>query len=326
MIKLGLISPSSILINRFLPAVSSIKKIKIAAISVPSENEWDGKLSSERKKSQLNKAKKIKDQYDCKIYYSHEDLILDANVDCVYISTPPSLHFRFMDLSLENGKNIFVEKPICLKNEHFNKLKKKAKINNLVFHENYMFSFHKRISNLKEHFKSSVDDVRSVNIKFTFPHRGKKDFRYNLGISGGAIFDTAGYVIKLAQILSDYDLSLEYSSIDKVYGGVILFKDSKGIIYNCHFGMDHDYRCELEIQLRNSTIYLPRIFTVRPDEEAEIIIKSSGKITSSKIFLDDSFKNSFNYFIKLSKDNLLFEKSLNESEKTLNFLTSLYEK
>lgn len=326
MINLGLISPSKILINRFLPAVDHIKSVNIAAISVPTQNEWFGNLTSERKELQIEKAQKIADKYNCKLYYSHTKLIQDKKVDSVYISTPPILHFKFIQLALDNNKNIIVEKPICLRIEELNKIVKKSTDNNLVFHENYMFMFHKRLNYIKNYFKENLKNIRSMNIKFTFPFRGGDDFRYNLKMSGGAIFDTAGYIVKLVQFLSDFNVELKYSNINKKTGGTLFFTDSNKINYNCQFGMDHDYRCELELHMHNQTVYIPRIFTVRSDEEAKFIIKSNNQILSEEIFIDDSFKNSVEYFLKLNSNKYSFNKSCKETIETLKVLTMLYEK
>ena len=326
MINLGLISPSKILINRFLPAVDHIKSVNIAAISVPTRNEWFGNLSSERKELQIEKAQRIADKYNCKLYYSHAKLIQDKKVDSVYISTPPIQHFNLIQLALDNNKNIIVEKPICLHIEELKKIVKKSTDNNLVFHENYMFMFHKRLNYIKYYFKENLKNIRSMNIKFTFPFRGGDDFRYNLKMSGGAIFDTAGYIVKLVQFLSDFNVELKYSNINKKTGGTLFFTDSNKINYNCQFGMDHDYRCELELHMHNQTVYIPRIFTVRSDEEAKFIIKSNNQILSEEIFIDDSFKNSVEYFLKLNSNKDSFKKSCKETMETLKVLTMLYEK
>lgn len=325
MINLGLISPSNILISRFLPAVSKIESVKIIAISVPSKNEWNGDLTKKRHNNHLKRAEEISQNFNCKVYLSHEDLIKDNEIDCVYISTPPTLHYETMKQSLLNNKHVFVEKPICLSMYNLNSLTEIAIKKELVFHENYMFLFHKRINELKKYFDKYLSKVKNVSLKFTFPFRGKDDFRYNLKLGGGAVFDTSGYVIKLAQILGDYNLKIDYCNLDKIFGGTLILKDNQDIIYDCIFGMDHDYRCEAEIQLKDHTIKLPRVFTVRPDEKAEINKYSSGNLISNKFFYDDSFKNSFLYFINLINDKETFKKEILKTEKTLKILTTIYE-
>ncbi|KAL4957485.1 hypothetical protein BDW69DRAFT_156168 [Aspergillus filifer] len=52
-----------------------------------------------------------KDHPGIKSYRSAEELVKDANVDVVVITTAPDLHFELSKLALENGKHVICEKP-----------------------------------------------------------------------------------------------------------------------------------------------------------------------------------------------------------------------
>lgn len=51
-------------------------------------------------------------------YGSYAELVADDNVDIIYLSTIHHLHHRHAMLCLEAGKNVLVEKPIALTQEH----------------------------------------------------------------------------------------------------------------------------------------------------------------------------------------------------------------
>src|SRR3989339_1790929 len=44
----------------------------------------------------------------------YEDILMDDSIDAVVIATPAKTHFKLAKDLLENGKNVFVEKPIAL--------------------------------------------------------------------------------------------------------------------------------------------------------------------------------------------------------------------
>ncbi|HEU4999036.1 MAG TPA: Gfo/Idh/MocA family oxidoreductase [Lapillicoccus sp.] len=54
---------------------------------------------------------------EARAYGSYEDLVRDADLDVVYVATPHHLHIDHALLSIEAGRNTFVEKPIGLDGE-----------------------------------------------------------------------------------------------------------------------------------------------------------------------------------------------------------------
>jgi len=62
------------------------------------------------------KAKAIADQYHahyatCNI----DDILSDENIDLVMVTTRHNLHGEYVLKALNAGKNVFVEKPLCIK-------------------------------------------------------------------------------------------------------------------------------------------------------------------------------------------------------------------
>ena len=71
-----------------------------------------------------HKAKAIAEQYDshfatCNI----DDVLSDKNVDSVLIATRHDLHGEYVLKALKAGKNVFVEKPLCIKEEDLKAIK-----------------------------------------------------------------------------------------------------------------------------------------------------------------------------------------------------------
>ncbi len=91
-------------------ATQSFLKIKgIKIIAVSDVNEHVGK--------QL--AKKL----SAKFFTAYDDLLVDTDVDLVYIATPPFLQFEISKKSLLAGKHVLCEKPAALRNSEVKELK-----------------------------------------------------------------------------------------------------------------------------------------------------------------------------------------------------------
>ncbi len=63
------------------------------------------------------KAKKTALRFGARLYRDAEDLIENAEVDFVDICLPTYLHCRFAVMAMLKGRDVFLEKPLCLKEE-----------------------------------------------------------------------------------------------------------------------------------------------------------------------------------------------------------------
>ncbi|UAY53605.1 Gfo/Idh/MocA family protein [Ferruginibacter albus] len=73
-----------------------------------------------------------------KIYTSAKELLLDKNIDLIYIGTPPYLHYEQSKAALLNGKHVICEKPAALTAAHAFELKTIAEEKNLLYTVNLM--------------------------------------------------------------------------------------------------------------------------------------------------------------------------------------------
>ena len=77
----------------------------------------------------VNISKKTASEFGCKSYGSFEEMI--DEIDVLDIVTPTSSHFSYALKAIENGVNVFIEKPVCSNTEESLKLVEKAKLNNV---------------------------------------------------------------------------------------------------------------------------------------------------------------------------------------------------
>lgn len=302
MIRIGIICPSEIAFRRFLPSLKKTADFQYVGVAVATREEFVG-ASDEILAKEREKAQSFVENHGGKIFEGYSTIIRSDEIDALYVPLPPALHCKWAKMALENGKHVMVEKPstTCLADTQA--LVSLAAEKKLALHENYMFVFHKQMAAIDKIVKSGeIGDVRLYRISFGFPRRDARDFRYNKALGGGALLDAGGYTMKLATELLVGDVRLKAASAGYVDGfdvdmyGSATLENGKGSVAQVAFGMDNDYRCELEIWGSKGTLTTGRILTAPNGYEPCYTIKKNQEFTEGKLPADDAFLGSIQRF------------------------------
>ncbi len=344
MIRIGIICPSEIAFRRFMPALKKAEKdIVFAGIGYASPEEWFGDVSkipeeviNAQQERERAKAQTFIDAYGGAIYNGYQTIINASDVDAIYLPLPPALHYKWAKLALENGKHVFVEKPSTTCLTDTKSLVSIAERKELALHENYMFVFHNQISAINDIINSGeIGDVRLYRISFGFPRRDANDFRYNKSLGGGALLDAGGYTMKLASLFLGKDIALTTASAGFVDGfgvdmyGSATLRNSRGQVAQVAFGMDNDYKCELEIWGSKGTLITGRIMTAPNGFIPCFTIKKDQETINGKLPADDAFLKSIQKFYRCicndedrnsNYDTLILQERLIEEYKNMSGL------
>jgi len=306
--RIGIICPSEIAFRRFLPALKEAGCFEYAGVAIASKEEFVGAtdeiLSKERAKAQT-----FVDNYGGKIYEGYSTLIHSGEVDAIYLPLPPGLHYKWAKEALAAGKHILCEKPCTTALVNTEDLMNDAEAKSLAVHENYMFAFHDQLEAVNDIVKSGeIGDVRLYRISFGFPLRAQNDFRYNKALGGGALLDCGGYTFKYASLLLGPTAKMKYAQSNNIegfgvdmYGSAALVND-EGVTAQVAFGMDHNYKCELEVWGSKGTLYTNRILTAPTGFVPEVIIRKGNEEEKRYLLADDAFKKSILHFCKCIED------------------------
>ena len=306
--RIGIICPSEIAFRRFLPALKEAGCFEYAGVAIASKEEFVGAtdevLAKERAKAQI-----FVDSYGGKIFEGYKTLIHSDNVDAIYLPLPPGLHYKWAKETLAAGKHILCEKPCTTALATTEDLLKDAEAKSLAAHENYMFAFHDQLKAVDDIVNSGeVGDVRLYRISFGFPMRAQNDFRYNKALGGGALLDCGGYTFKYASMLLGPTAKMKYAQSNNIdgfnvdmYGSAALVNDD-GVTAQVAFGMDHNYKCELEVWGSKGTLYTNRILTAPAGFVPEVIIRKRNEEEKRNLPEDDAFKKSILHFSKCIED------------------------
>lgn len=320
MIRLGVLCPANIAINRFLPALLKCRNFLFSGVGISSCLERKEFLTEYitdddlriKIDVQYHKALKIVNMYGGRIFTSYQEMVESNQIDAVYIPLPPAMHYRWAKSCLENKKHVFLEKPFTTNLTDTEQLLKMAQNRNLSVLENYMFVFHNQVQIVKNIIETGrLGKIRYYDAKFGFPYRGKNDFRYNKVMGGGALLDCGGYLLKNAsQFLgNDYDINYAFSYLDEesdvdLFGAATLLNGKKQLM-NIAFGMDCAYQCGFRVWGSEAMLETPRFFTAPPDCEPVInLISSDGQIEKVVVHKDDTFQKSILYFEECIKNNI----------------------
>ncbi len=154
-----------------------------------------------------------------KWYVDAMQLINDADVNAVYIATPPSFHEAYTMAALQAGKPVYVEKPMALNYASAIKMMNASKETNIkmaVAHYRREHPYFKKIKQLID--GKSIGEIRFANLNFYKKILSKEQlevpgyaWRVNAAVAGGGLFHD----------LAPHQLDLMYyffGKVDKVSG------------------------------------------------------------------------------------------------------------
>ena len=300
--RIGIICPSEIAFRRFLPALREAGCFEFAGVAIAAKEEFAGATDEVLEKERA-KAQSFIDGYGGKLFEGYRTLIESDEVDAVYLPLPPGLHYPWARKALAAGKHILVEKPCTTALKDTEDLLSLAQEKGLAVHENYMFTFHDQLGTIHDVVASGeIGDVRLYRIAFGFPMRAQNDFRYNKNLGGGALLDCGGYTLKYASMLLGPSAKIlcavsngkEGFQVD-MYGSATLVNHD-GVTAQVAFGMDQNYKCELEVWGSKGTVYTNRVLTAPAGFVPEMVIRKGNEEERRPLPADDAFKKSILHF------------------------------
>jgi predicted dehydrogenase len=257
-----------------------------------------------------NKAE-INQQLNCKFYDSYQSMVVDSEIDALYMPLPNSLHFEWASLALANGKHLLVEKSLACTLDEVKILNQLAKDKDLALLENFQFTRHSQLQTIKEILASNqIGEIRAIKSSFGFPpFPDKNNIRYNKELGGGALLDAGAYPIKLAQELCGIDLRItsavlnfENTDVDIWGAGMLQAKNSKDYM-QFSFGFDNYYQCSLEVLGSKGKLFTNRIFTAPSGYKPRITLENSEGSKEILLPSDNAFVKMLNYFYKATHDS-----------------------
>lgn len=224
--KYGILSTASI-VPRFINALRESKTGEVLAIA---------------SRSAEKAAEKAKEWNIPKSYESYEALLMDSDIEVVYVAMINSEHYRYSLKALEAGKNVICEKPFTLRKEHAQHLFQVAREKGLFIAEAQKSVFLPVMQDIRELIQEGklgavqfADFTSSCSAVYN-------DWLHRAEAGGGAMAGSASYSIHLAKYLFGEKVT--------AYSGLCTRGNS-----------EVDEQCVINLSLGNRILFVSKIST-----------------------------------------------------------------
>ena len=148
------------------------------------------------------RAKDFCESYNSNFFGSYESLILQDNIDAVYIATPHPEHFDLSLACLNNKKAVLCEKPMTMNATETMVLIDAARKNNLLLMEAFMYKIHPQTQQLLDLIPKKLKGPVQINADFCFSVEVPETHRLvNKELGGGSIMDIGCYPLSLSRMI-----------------------------------------------------------------------------------------------------------------------------
>ena len=167
-----------------------------------------------------------------KRHATYEALLIDSDVDAIYISTPHPWHAHWATAAMRAGKAVLVEKPAGMNGAEVLALTEVAQQSGSFFMEAFMYRCHPQIARVLEIIKSGqIGKIIHMKIQFGFSAKFEPTSRlFDRDLGGGGILDVGGYPMSLARLIAGAEPTsikgngiVGKSGVDEVAYGLLTF-------------------------------------------------------------------------------------------------------
>ncbi len=166
-------------------------------------------ISEERRNlaRQLNK--------DIKILENYQDLVSLSDVEVVIISLPSDLHADAAILAFQQGKHVYLEKPIATSYADAKQVIKSWKDSRCNGMIGLNYRFHPLNKEAKKYFsEGKLNDIFCVRSSFASPLRNLPKWQHTPETGGGALLHLATHHVDLIRFILSAEVKAVFSSID----------------------------------------------------------------------------------------------------------------
>ncbi|TSC84142.1 MAG: oxidoreductase domain-containing protein [Parcubacteria group bacterium Gr01-1014_17] len=272
-VRFGIIGCSRVAQRRFLPALAASERAALSFV---------GSRDAE-------KAKKYANEFHAAHFGNYEDVLASKNVDAVYISTPPTLHYEWIVKSARAGKHIICEKPACMDYESAHRAVQICREAGVRLMENYAFLYHPQHAAARD-IMSEIGSIKRISARYLYPFPHGGDIRFNPALGGGVFHDSFGYPLALARFyfgqfpesISCVQTMDAHRGIDTAAEIVLHFSRNRALDGKVQMG-SAEYASSYTLQGDSGSVEIVRAFAVDADKPAEILRTINGEIEKIQI-------------------------------------------
>ncbi|CAN5458748.1 bi-domain-containing oxidoreductase [soil metagenome] len=151
--------------------------------------------------SRSNNARNIADKYGFNYCTGNAtEIISDASISTIFIATRHHTHAEYVMASMRAGKNVFVEKPLCMNEEELEEIKNLYSDSNV----SVMVGFNRRFAPFIQQMKKMLSDglPKAINYRINAGIVPPEHWVHDKQIGGGRIIGEACHFVDLCMYLA----------------------------------------------------------------------------------------------------------------------------
>lgn len=208
-------------------------------------------------------------EWKCKGWTDSAQMLLDPDVDVVYVATPIGLHFEHGKRVLNAGKHFWCEKPLTSRFQDTLDLLELSNRKGLSVCEGHMYLHHPQFRTLFDYVHDgSLGPILSVGCRFGIPRLDQRTFRSDPALGGGALLDVGCYPVSAVQALFPRERMNVSFSVGAMRDGSMVDTDGHAIITLANGTTAHlewrincAYRNEIDIWGENGSVFSDKVFS-----------------------------------------------------------------
>ena len=276
---------SSIVLRRVLPALKSVPQVNRIDIATT-------KSSSTRES-----------WTDGDVYEDYADALKRTSAGMVYVSLVNSEHERWARAGVEQGKHVVVDKPAFLGHDAARRMVELAAKHDVCLAEATVFGYHPQIEVARRLFDDGGSTPKRISMVLSFPPMDPGNFRYQVALGGGALWDVGPYLAATSRLFFGSDpvtfdcrvLARQDSSVEIAFSALATFPGSRSLVGQ--FGFDTAYLNRLQLLGEACIVEIDRAFTTPPDHSNSIRVTGPGGLSVVEVAPADSFRCFFEQVI-----------------------------
>jgi D-xylose 1-dehydrogenase (NADP+, D-xylono-1,5-lactone-forming) len=217
-------------------------------------------------------------------YGTYEELLADAQIECVYISLPNTLHTEWSIKSVEAGKHVLCEKPFTRNPDDVTAAWDAADAAGRVLSEAFMWRHSPQTARLRGLIdEGAIGEVRLIRSAFSYSLYDEDNIRLRTDVEGGALMDVGCYCVSGSRFSAGTEPIEAYGSAwygptgtDWVFTGLLRFPGEVLATFDCGTALPN--RDELEVVGSDGSLFLDDpwhartpVIELRRDGEIELI-------------------------------------------------------
>ena len=136
-------------------------------------------------------------------YGSYEALLVDPEIEAVYISLPNTMHCEWSIRALEAGKHVLCEKPLSRHPDEVEDAFDTAVRTGRLLSEAFMYRHNPQTKRLKQLVEGgAIGELRLVRAAFSYALYDRDNIRLRTDVEGGALMDIGCYCVSGSRLLA----------------------------------------------------------------------------------------------------------------------------